>query len=226
MADVVLHHLEKSRSHRILWLFEELGLDYEIVEYKRNPKTMRGDPKLRELHPLGKAPIVEVEGQKLAESGAIIETLLDLRGEGRLRPEASTPEFQQFRYWLHYAEGSLMSPLLVALILGQLSGPKVPFFVRPIARALTGAANKAYTDPELERHFAFIEQHLGENAWFSGDDFTAADIQMSYPVAEGRGRAGVTAASHPNTMAWLDKIRSREAWKRAIDKGGDPSFSS
>ncbi len=221
---IVLHHLEKSRSHRILWLMEELGLDYEIKRYARDPDTMRGDPALRELHPLGKSPLLQLDGTILAESAAILETVLDRHGNGRLRPAPDTPEFQHFRYWLHYAEGSLMAPLLVSLVLAQMQGPKVPFIVRPIARALVGAVNANFTNAELERHFAFIEQHLAAHDWFAGAEFSGADIQMSYPVSEGRGRAGITPDSHPRIHDWLGRIQARDAWKRAVERGGDPSF--
>jgi glutathione S-transferase len=216
---IVLHHLEKSRSHRVLWLLEELGVPYEVKRYARHPRTMRADPALKAIFPLGRAPIVEIDGVALAESGAILEGLLDRVGEGRLRPEQGSRAFDHYRFFLHYAEGSLMPPLLVSLILSKMvSG--VPFVVRPLMKGVVAAVNHNFTNGEFEAHFGFVERHLGDHEWFAGDALTAADIQMSYPMEAGALRAGLTPAAHPNVFRWLEQARSRAAYRRAIEVGG------
>jgi glutathione S-transferase len=215
---IVLHHLEKSRSHRVLWLLEELGVPYELRRYDRDARTLRADPALKDVFPLGRAPIIEVDGAVLAESGAILEGVLDRVGDGRLRPTAGV-DYDWYRFFLHYAEGSLMPPLLVSLILSKMvSG--VPFVARPVMRAIVGAVNANYTNGEFKAHFGFVEQHLADRIWFAGDELTAADIQMVYPMEAGPLRAGLTAASHPNTFRWLEQVRSRPAYQRALQVGG------
>ena len=221
MPRVVLHHLEASRSHRIAWLLEELGVDYEIVHYLRDPKTMRAPAELRAIHPLGKSPVVTLDELVLAESGAIVEHVLDVFGEGRLRPAAGDAAMVPYRYWLHYAEGSLMSPLLVALILGQVRSAKLPFFVKPVAKGIADKVDANYTRPELERQFRYLEDHLAANAWFAGEAFTGADIQMSYPLEAGLERARLPFET-PAIRAWLEKTRARPAWQRATEKAGPP----
>lgn len=219
MPAVTVHHLEQSRSHRILWLLAELGVDYTLKVYPRDPKTMRAPAALRDLHPLGKAPVVTLDALVLAESGAIIEHLVDTFGQGRLRPAPGTPEAVQYRYWLHYAEGSLMPPQLVKLIFDQVKKAPLPFFIKPIAKAIASKVNAAFTGPELAAHGAFIEATLGAQPWFAGAEFSAADVQMSYPVlalVEG----GRSAAALPNAKAWLDRIKARPAYQEAERRGG------
>lgn len=213
---IVVHHLEKSRSHRILWLLAELALPYELKIYRRDPKTMRADPALRQIHPLGKSPVVEVDGQIFAESGHIIESLVDGPGGGRLRPEE--PEARrQYDYWMHYAEGSLMPPLLIWLIFQKVKQAPVPFFVKPIAKTLVTKVDEAYTGPELRQHTRYLDDHLKANAWFAGASFSAADIQMSYPVEALMHRGGGEA---PHVKAWVERIRARDAYKEAEARGG------
>ncbi|MCO4746088.1 MAG: glutathione S-transferase [Proteobacteria bacterium] len=214
---MVVHHLEYSRSTRILWLLEELGQSFELQVHKRD-RNFRAPRELRDLHPLGKAPLVAVDGVVFAESGAIIEELLERFDDGTLRPEDADGR-RLFRYWLHFAEGSLMAPLLVRLITSQLHGPKVPFLVRPVGRAVSKQIDAAYTTAELERLFAFVEAHLGEHAYFAGEQFSAADIQMSYGIEAGLERAGLSFPT-PNLRAWLERVRSRPAYDKAIALGG------
>ena len=218
MPAIRVHHLEMSRSHRVLWLLEELGADFEVVRYERD-RNFRADPALKDVFPLGKAPLVEIDGTVLAESGAIIEGLLDRIGDGRLRPEPGTESYDWYRFFLHYAEGSLMPPLLVSLILSKMV-EGVPFFLRPVIKAVAGAVNANFTNGEFETHFGFIESHLASHTWFAGDDITAADIQMIYPVAAGPQRAGLTRESHPNIFRWLDAVKERPAYKKALETGG------
>ena len=216
---ITVHHLERSRSHRVLWLLEELGVPYEIVCYARDPKTMLAPPELRQIHPLGKSPVVTDDGVTVAESGAILEYLVERHGGGRLTPKAGTPEYLRYRYFLHYAEGSLMPPLLVKLITTRVRTAKMPFFVKPIAKKIAGTIDRGFVDPNLERHLAFLERELDGRAWFTGDDLTAADVQMSYPIEAAVSRAGVTAPT-PNVTRVLAAMRARPAYLRAIEKGG------
>ena len=217
MPEIVVHHLERSRSHRVLWLLEELGLEYEMVSYQRDPRSLRAPPELREVHALGKSPVITIDGEVYAESGAILEALVERGGDG-LRPEPGTPAWRRYRYFMHYGEGSLMPPLLVALIVGQVRRVKVPFFIKPITRSIADRMERGYHGPELERHGAFLEAHLQAHAWFVGDAFTVADVHMSYPVEAGlaRGFKGDLTA----LRAWHERITSRPAYKRALERGG------
>lgn len=215
MEKIVLHHLEHSRSHRILWLLEELELPYELVTYERDA-SFRAPRALRDVHPLGKSPVITVGGVTFAETGAIIEAVLDRFGEGRLRPDGG-PDLDRYRYFLHYAEGSLMPPLLVRLITEKTR--RAPFPLSLVAGAVASGIDKAYTQAELESHAAWLERCLHEQPWFAGAQFTAADIQMSYPVAALVDRAGFDL---PRSAAFLGRIQSRPAFQRATDAGGPP----
>jgi len=221
---IVVHHLNNSRSQRVLWLLEELGLPYEIKHYQRDPKTMLAPPELRAVHPLGKSPVVTEDGATLAESGAILEYLLDRHGEGRLRPAAGTPERLRYSYWLHFAEGSAMPPLLLKLVFDRIPKGPMPFFVRPIARGISAKVLGALVEPNLKRQLDFMEAELGGSEWFAGDAFSAADIQMSFPVEASAQRAGLDA-SRPRLMAWLKRIHARPAFRRALERGGPYAFA-
>lgn len=200
-----VHHLNASRSHRILWLLEELGLEYEIVQYQRE-KSMLAPESLRKVHPLGKSPVVEEDGRVMAESGAIVEVLVERHAAGRLAPERGTPAWERYVYWLHYAEGSMMPPLLLKLVLSKM-GP-------------LGWPARGYVDGQLKTHLDFVEGELGRSKFFAGDDFTAADIQMSFPVEAATVRAGLDG-SRPNLMRFLSEIHQRPAYRRAIERGGE-----
>lgn len=216
---IVVHHLNNSRSQRVLWLLEELGLDYEVKRYQRDGKTMLAPPELRAVHPLGKSPVITQDGVTVAESGAIIEYLLECHGNGRLIPAAGTPERRRFTYWLHYAEGSAMPPLLLALIFMRLPKNPMPFFIRPIVRGISQKVMAGFVEPQLKTHFDYMEGELGKSEWFAGNEFTAADIQMSFVVeaAEARGALGTT---RPKLQAWLQRIHARPAYQRALETGG------
>ncbi|MFN3202718.1 MAG: glutathione S-transferase [Bradymonadia bacterium] len=216
MAEIVVHHLEKSRSHRILWLLAELGLEYTLKTYERHPETMRADPALREVHALGKAPIVVIDGVVMAESGAVIEALVDGPGGGKLKP-TDAQSLAHYRYWMHYAEGSLMPPLLVRLIFDRIKKAPLPFFIKPIAKTLVTKVDEAYTDPELALHTEFMEAHLTEHAWFAGAAFSAADVQMSYPVQALLHRGGTKT---PKLKGWLERVQARAGYQEAEAKGG------
>jgi glutathione S-transferase len=216
---IVVHHLNNSRSQRVLWLLEELGVEYEVKRYERNAETMLAPPELKTVHPLGKSPVVTDGGAALAESGAIIEYLADRYGDGRLVPAPGSPDRLRYTYWLHYAEGSAMPPLLLKLVFGRVETAPMPFFVKPIARAIAGRARSSFVEPQIKLHLDYMEGELGKSPWFAGEDFTAADIQMSFPLEAAASRGGLDA-SRPKLMAFLDRIHARPAYKRALDRGG------
>lgn len=209
----------------MLWLLEELELPYEIVKYERDPKTLLAPKALEAIHPLGKSPVVvdhAASGGKdatLAESGAILEYLVETYGKGRLMPAAGTPAYRHYKYFLHYAEGSLMPYLLLKLIAGRIQRAPVPFFVRPIAKKIGGRLAADFVDPNLTRHLAFLGDHLEKHRWFAGDELTAADIQMSFPVEAAVARAAELNPS-PKLAAFVANIKARPAFQRALEKGG------
>lgn len=216
---IVVHHLDNSRSQRVLWLLEELGLDYELKLYKRDPKTMLAPAALRKVHPLGKSPVITDNGQTLAESGAILEYLVEQYGAGRLIPAAGTPERLRYRYWMHYAEGSAMSPLLMKLVFDRIERAPMPFFAKPVARAIAGKAKSSFVQPQIDLHLNYLESELSKSEWFAGADFSAADIQMSFPLEAARSRGGLDSG-RPRLMDFLSRIHAREAYRRALERGG------
>lgn len=216
---ITVHHLNNSRSQRVLWLLEELGLDYEVERYQRDPKTMLAPASLRSVHPLGKSPVITEDGLTIAESGAIIEYLVERHGKGRLVPAPGTPERLRYTYWLHFAEGSAMTPLLLELIFVRLPLQPMPFFVRPVARGISGKVLETLVEPQLRSQQAFMESELGKSRWFAGDSFTAADIQMSFVVEASATRGGLDER-YPKLLAWLGRIHARAAYRRALEKGG------
>jgi glutathione S-transferase len=216
---IVVHHLNNSRSQRVLWLLEELGVDYEIRRYQRDPETLLAPPELRAVHPLGKSPVVSDGELVLAESGAILEYLAERDPGQRLLPAPGTPERLRYRYWMHYAEGSLMPPLLLKLVFDRIAKAKLPFFVKPVARAISRRTRDGFVTPQIERHLDFLEGELGKTAWFAGDSFTAADVQMSFPLEAAQARGGLDQR-RPRLMNFLERIRARPAYRRAVEKGG------
>ncbi|MEO7775062.1 MAG: glutathione S-transferase [Steroidobacteraceae bacterium] len=216
---IVVHHLENSRSLRVLWALEELGLEYQIKSYPRNPRTRLAPPELRAVHPLGKSPVITDGPLMLAESGAILEYLVETYGNGALRPAPGTPERQQYRYFMHYAEGSLMPLMLLRLVIGRMGEKPVPIVVRSFGRILGNAIHASFVRPNLQRHMDFLESELTQRAWFAGALFTAADIQISYPLEVAGQRAGLDAG-RPRLMDFLRRIHERPAYARAIARGG------
>ncbi len=219
---LVVHHLNNSRSQRLLWLLEELGLPYEIKHYQRDAETMLAPPELKAVHPLGKSPVLTDGDTMIAESGAIIDYVVSRYGEGRLIPPEGTPERLAYTYWLHYAEGSAMPPLLMKLVFSVIP-QRAPFLVRPIAKGIADAAQKGFIDPQLQLHIRYWEAELGKHEWFAGDAFTAADIQMSFPVEAASDRAG--AKGLPRLDAFLQRIHARPAYRRALEKGGPYAYA-
>jgi len=214
---IIVHHLNNSRSQRILWMLEELGVAYEVKRYQREP-SMQAPASLRAVHPLGKSPVITDEGKVLAESGAILEYLVDAYGNGRFRPPTGTPERIDYNYFMHYAEGSLMPLLLMKLIFSRIPS-RLPFFMKPVGRAIAKGANTTLLDPQIGSHFMFLEGELGKREWFAGADFSAADIQMSFPLEAAAARAPMVRQM-PRLSAFLDRIHARPAYQRALEKGG------
>jgi len=217
---IVVHHLNNSRSQRVLWLLEELGLPYEVKRYQRDAKTMLAPPELRAVHPLGKSPVIQDGGTSLAESGAIVEYLVARYGNGRLIPAAGTPERLRYTYWMHFAEGSAMPPLLLKLVFDRIEKGPMPFFVRPVARAIAQRAKSSFIQPNIDRNLDFMEGELAGREWFAGAEFSAADIQMSFPLEAAQARGGLDA-KRPRLAGFLERIHARPAYRRAIDKGGE-----
>ena len=221
---LVVHHLNNSRSQRVLWLLEELGVPYKIQHHQRDAKTMLAPKDLLAVHPLGKSPVVVDGDTTVAETGAIVEYILDQYGQGRLRPEAGTPEHLRYRYWLHFAEGSAMPPLLIALIFDHVARAPMPFFVRPVARAIAEKALNATARPKVRHQLDFMEAELARGPWFAGDEFSAADVMMSFPLEAASQRAGLDA-SRPRLMDFLARIHARPAYRRALKRGGPYAYA-
>lgn len=216
---LTVHHLENSRSQRILWLLEELGADYDIVRYGRDPQTGLAPPELLEVHPLGKAPVITDDDVTVAESGAIIEYLVDRFDDGALRPPAGSTERLAYTYWLHYAEGSFMPLMILSLILRRIESARMPFFARPVARGIVDKVRDGYLDANVRRNLEYLEQHLAQSAWFCGETFTAADVQMSFALEAAEVRTDL-AGRYPHLARFLVRVRERPAYRRALDKGG------
>jgi len=215
---ITVHHLNNSRSQRILWMLEELGVPYDVKRYARDPATMLAPPVLKTVHPLGKSPVVTDGDKVLAESGAIIEYLADTYGAGKFAPAHGTPERLRYSYFLHYAEGSLMPILLLKLVFARMP-QRLPFFMKPVGRAIANAADRTMIAPNLATHLPYLEQALGENEWFAGNQLTGADIQMSFPLEAAATRAGLDGR-YPKLMGFLDRVHARPAYKKAIERGG------
>jgi glutathione S-transferase len=221
---LLVHHLNNSRSQRVLWLLEELGLPYEIRHHRRDAKTMLAPPELLAVHPLGKSPVLVDGDTTVAETGAIVEYILDAHGQGRLRPAPGTPEHLRYRYWLHFAEGSAMPPLLFKLVFDEVQKAPMPFFIKPIAKAISQKVLGVMVWPNLKRQFDFIEAELGRSTWLAGDALSGADIMMSFPLEAARQRAGLDAR-HPRMLAFIERVHARPAYRRALDKGGPYDFA-
>ncbi|WP_395373810.1 glutathione S-transferase [Marinicella sp. W31] len=221
---ITVHHLNNSRSQRILWMLEELELDYEIKFYERDAETQLAPQTLKDVHPLGKSPVITDGDQVIAESGAIIEYLGRTYGQNTLTPKPDSPDYQQYIYWLHFAEGSLMPQLLLRLIFEKVKSAPVPFFIKPVTKGIANKVMSAYVSPNIKNNIQFIEQHLSENEWFAGQQLSGADIQMSFPLEASVAR-GVIDTQHPNIVKYVKRIQARSAYKKALKKGGKYDYS-
>jgi glutathione S-transferase len=221
---ITVHHLNNSRSQRVLWLLEELGVPYEIKKYKRNPKTSLAPPELLAIHPLGKSPVITDGDLTLAESGAILEYLVERHGRGKWAPPPGSSERIRYNYWMHFAEGTAMPPLVMKLVFNRIERAPMPFFAKPVARALSKKTKDGFIDPNIDRNAAYVESELARSEWFAGNEITAADVQMSFPVEAllVRGRN----ADRPNMKRFLERIHARPAYKRALERGGEFSLLS
>jgi glutathione S-transferase len=214
---LTVHHLENSRSQRILWLLEELGVDYEIERYGRDKQTSLAPPELLDIHPLGKAPVITDDGVTVAESGAIIEYLVNKYDDGALLPEEGTSERLAYTYWLHYAEGTFAPLMLLSLVMSRIEA--APVLVRPIAKGIAGKVRSGYLDPNIKRNLDLMETTLTQSKWFCGERMTAADVQMSFALEAAEVRSDLTV-SYPHLAAFLGRVRARPAYKAALDRGG------
>lgn len=216
---ITVHHLENSRSQRILWLLEELGAEYRLVRYERDKTTGLAPPELLAVHPLGKSPVITDGDTTVAESGAIIEYLVGRFDDGRLLPAEGTPERLAYTYWLHYAEGSFMPLMILSLVLRRIESARMPFFAKPIARGIVAKVRAGYLDPNLVRNLDYMESSLAGREWFCGDRFSAADIQMSFAVEAAAVRSDLRD-NCPRLAAFLERIHARPAYAAALQKGG------
>jgi glutathione S-transferase len=219
---ITVHHLNNSRSQRVLWLLEELGLPYEIKHYQRDAATSLAPPALAKVHPLGKSPVITDGPLTIAESGAIIEYLVERYGDGRLRPAnlaADSAELLDYRYFLHFAEGSAMPPLVMKLIFGKVAKAPMPFFIKPIAKAISDKVIGGYLQPQIDAQLKFLEGELSKRPWFAGQTFTAADVQMSFPLEAAAARGG-DMVNYPMLLDFLARIHARPAYQRALALGG------
>lgn len=222
---ITVHHLNNSRSQRILWMLEELQVPYKIELYKRDENTLQAPSALKKIHPLGKSPILQDNELTLAESGAIIEYLQETYDpQSRLKP-TDPAAVVDYRYWLHYAEGSLMPLLVMKLIFGRLGKPPVPWPIRTIAGTIGKKVQQNYLDKQIANHGAYLEAHLSQHRWFAGSDFSAADVQMSFPIEAMKAGRGKTE-SYPHVNAWLLAIQARPAYQQALKQGGSFKISA
>jgi glutathione S-transferase len=219
---IVVHHLNNSRSQRVLWLLEELGVPYEVRRYERDAKTMLAPPELLAIHPLGKSPVITDGDKTIAETGAIVEYILDAYGNGRLIPPAGTPERLRFTYWLHYAEGSAMTPLLLKLVFTALPA-RAPGLLKGLVKTIAAKAQSGFVDPQLKSHIDYWNAELAKSEWFAGPQFTAADVMMSFPLEAAVSRAG--AGSRPRVKAFLERIHARPAYRAALERGGEYAYA-
>ncbi|ASK36377.1 glutathione S-transferase (plasmid) [Alcanivorax sp. N3-2A] len=215
---ITVHHLENSRSLRVLWLLEELELPYQIEHYQRDPKTMLAPDSLRRIHPLGKSPVISDGDTVVAESGAILEYLVEKHGDGRLKPAVNDPGWLDYTYWMHYAEGSLMPLLVMKLIIGKVPKSPMPFFAKPIAKKISGGLIGGFLQPRIQDHLGVIEAHLANHTWFAGDALTAADVQMSFPLQAASARADLSQL--PKVRDFIARVEARPAYQRALERGG------
>lgn len=221
---ITVHHLENSRSQRVLWLLEELGLDYAVKRYERDKKTNLAPKELMNVHPLGKSPVVEDDGRVIAETGAIIDYIVERHGGGRLRPEPGTDDALRYTYWLHAAEGSYMPPLVLSLFLGRMETAPMPFFAKPVARRLTRAVRDGYLNHTTKALFDYLDAELGKRQWLAGDEFSAADIIMSFPAEAAMGRVP-QAQTLKNLKPYVARLHARPAYARALERGGPYAYA-
>ena len=216
---ITVHHLNNSRSQRILWLLEELGLTYEVKRYERDKTSMRAPVSLRAVHPLGKSPVITDGAVTVAESGAIVEYLVERYGNGQLIPASGTSARLRYTYWLHFAEGTAMPPLVMKLVFNRIESGPMPFFVRPIAKKISATVKSTFIEPEIKQQLDYMETEIAKTGWFAGSEISGADIQMSFPLEAAASRGGLNA-EYPKLTDFLARIHARPAYQRALKRGG------
>jgi glutathione S-transferase len=222
---ITLHHLNNSRSQRIIWLLEELGVDYEIKFYKRDPITILAPQSLKDVHPLGKSPVItdDTSGITLAESGVIIEYLITKYGP-QFKPSETTDQYWQYLYWLHFSEGSLMPPMVMRLVLMKMKTAPMPFFIKPVAKMLADKIIKGFVAPNILNQLNYIEAHLAKNTWFCGDQLTGADFQMSFPLEASVAR-GLIGDDYPSIQKYVKAFQARPSYQAGLTKGGEYDYA-
>lgn len=221
---ITVHHLENSRSLRVLWMLEELGCEYEIKYYKRDAETSLAPESLKKVHPLGKSPVITDGDATMAESGTILEYLARTHGDSQWAPATDDARYWPFNYWMHYAEASLMPPLLIKLVFSKLRQPPVPFFIRPLSARIADQVDRAFTNPQIKTHFSYVDDYLSGHEWFAGDKISAADIQMSFPLEAALAKGTVNPADYEHVAGFVNRFQHRPAYQRALEAGGDYEF--
>lgn len=220
---IIVHHLEDSRSQRVLWLLEELGVEYDVKRYSRDPETSLAPASLRDVHPLGKSPVIEDDGIVVAETGAIAEYLVEKYGGGKLIPPAGTEERRQYTYWLHFSEGSAMTQLLLRLFFTRIKESKMPFFAKPIANNIANRVLDSYVNPNIASQLKFMEDEIQKTGWFAGPEMTAADVMMIFPLEGVNSRMGLKD-QYPNLAKFVNRVHALPTYQRALERGGPYSF--
>ena len=220
---ITVHHLNNSRSQRVLWLLEELNLAYEIKRYERDPKTIRAPKSLRDVHPLGKSPVITDGEITVAESGAIIDYLVRRYAKDQLIPQEDTAEFRAYQYWMHYSEGSLMPPLLMRMLFEKVKTSPMPFFIKPVAKMIADKVLSTFVNPEISLNMGYVDQYLSEHQWFTGEQLSGADFQMSFPL-EASVASGTLGDKYPNILAYVQRFQARDAYRKALAEGGDYAY--
>ena len=220
---IIVHHLNNSRSQRVLWLLEELNIPYEIKRYERDPKTIRAPKSLRDVHPLGKSPVITDGDITVAESGAIIDYLIRTYAKETFSPDEQSAEFRDYQYWMHFSEGSLMPPLLMRMLFEKVKTSPMPFFIKPVGKMIADKVLSTFVNPEISLNMGFVEQYLGQHTWFAGDKLSGADFQMSFPL-EASVAAGAINHKYPNILAYVKRFQARPGYLNALEKGGDYDY--
>jgi glutathione S-transferase len=220
---IIVHHLNNSRSQRVLWLLEELNLPYEIKRYERDPKTIRAPKSLRDVHPLGKSPVITDGDITVAESGAIIDYLVRTYAKDTLCPNESSAEFRDYLYWMHFSEGSLMPPLLMRMLFEKVKSSPMPFFIKPVAKMIADKVLTTFVNPEITLNMSFVDQYLSTHTWFAGENLSGADFQMSFPL-EASVAAGAIVNKYPNIHAYVKRFQECDTYLKALEKGGDYDY--
>jgi len=220
---IIVHHLNNSRSQRVLWLLEELNLPYEIKRYERDPKTIRAPKSLRDVHPLGKSPVITDGEITVAESGAIIDYLVRRYAKDQLIPQEDSAEFRAYQYWMHYSEGSLMPPLLMRMLFDKVKTSPMPFFIKPVAKMIADKVLSTFVNPEISLNMGYVDQYLSEHQWFTGEQLSGADFQMSFPL-EASVASGTLGDKYPNILAYVQRFQARDAYRKALAEGGDYAY--